>query len=260
MNADPLDLTGRTIMITGGAGALGLAITARLREHGARVAVVDVAEEAAVRRALGDPQEGFAYVHADLTSAEEATRAVAAATEALGPPDTVCCHAGIARSGALPDFSVADFDAVHELNVRSGFVVASEAARRWIADGTPGHLVFTSSWVQDVPWPGITPYAAGKAAVRALARGFARELAPHGIRANIVAPGIVDAGMARHQWETEPDYRRRASRAVPLGYLQPLESVADTFLFLCSPLASYMTGSTLLVDGGAGLYPMDGES
>lgn len=260
MNTSPLDLTGRTIMITGGAGALGVSIAALLREHGAGVAIVDVAEESKVRRALGDPEDGFAYVHADLTSDEEATRAFATVTEALGTPDTVCCHAGIARSGALPEFPVAEFDAVHELNVRSGFVVASEASRRWIADGTRGHLVFTSSWVQDVPWPGVTAYAAGKAAVRALARGFARELAPHGIRANIVAPGIVDAGMARRQWDTEPDYRSRASRAIPLGYLQPLESVANTFLFLCSPLASYMTGSTLLVDGGASLYPMDGET
>ena len=162
MTADPLDLTGRTIIITGGAGALGLAITARLREHGAGVAIVDVADETAVRRALGDPEDGFVYVHADLTSAEETERAVATVTGTLGPQDTVCCHPGIARSAAIPEFPVADFDAIHELNVRSGFVVASEAARRWIADGTRGHLVFTSSWVQDVPWPWWPPFAPGK--------------------------------------------------------------------------------------------------
>jgi NAD(P)-dependent dehydrogenase (short-subunit alcohol dehydrogenase family) len=120
-------------------------------------------------------------------------------------------------------------------------------------------LVFVSSWVQDVPWPGIAPYAASKAALRSLARSFAREFAANGIRANILAPGIVGTGMAKKQWDTEPDYRRRATRAIPLGSLQTPQSVADALIFLCSPMSAYMTGSTLLIDGGASLYPMDPE-
>jgi NAD(P)-dependent dehydrogenase (short-subunit alcohol dehydrogenase family) len=90
-----------------------------------------------------------------------------------------------------------------------------------------------------------------------LMRGMAREFASHGICVNAIAPGIVAAGMAQRQWETEPDYRRRAERAIPLGCLQPPESVADALLFLCSEAADYMTGATLLVDGGCSLYPMD---
>lgn len=89
-----------------------------------------------------------------------------------------------------------------------------------------------------------------------VARGFARELAPT-IRANIVAPGIVGVGMAKCQWDTEPQYRARAKKAIPLSAMQTPESVAHAFLFLCSPLAEYMTGSVLLIDGGASLYPMD---
>lgn len=108
-----------------------------------------------------------------------------------------------------------------------------------------------------MPWPGIAPYGASKAALRSLTRSFARELAPHGIRANALAPGIVAAGLALHQWDTDPDYRRRASKAIPLRHLQPPQSVADAFLFLASPMSAYMTGSTLLVDGGCSLYPMD---
>ncbi|MEP7358204.1 MAG: SDR family oxidoreductase, partial [Anaerolineales bacterium] len=120
-----------------------------------------------------------------------------------------------------------------------------------------GHLIFTTSWVQDVPWPEITPYSSSKAAMRALMRGFARELAPHNIRANAIAPGIVAAGLAQRQWDTDPSYRARAQKAIPLGFMQPPESVANAFLFLCSGMASYMTGSVLLVDGGCSLYPMD---
>jgi NAD(P)-dependent dehydrogenase (short-subunit alcohol dehydrogenase family) len=75
----------------------------------------------------------------------------------------------------------------------------------------------------------------------------------------VLAPGIVGVGMARRQWDDEPDYRRRARRAVPLGDLQAPSSVADALVFLCSPMSSYMTGSSLLVDGGASLYPLDPE-
>ena len=93
--------------------------------------------------------------------------------------------------------------------------------------------------------------------MKQLMRSFARELADKGIRANAVAPGIVSVGMAKRQWDTDPSYRARAQKAIPLGYMQPLESVANAFLFLCSPAADYMTGAVLLVDGGCSLYPMD---
>lgn len=88
-------------------------------------------------------------------------------------------------------------------------------------------------------------------------RGMARELATARIRVNAVAPGIVNVGLAKHQWDTEPDYRKRAEKVIPLGQLQSAVSVADALLFLCSEASDYMTGATLLVDGGCSLYPMD---
>ena len=143
------------------------------------------------------------------------------------------------------------------VNVVAAALTAQAAVRQWKETGAPGNLVFVSSWVQDVPWPGIAPYSASKAALRSMARSFAREFAVDGIRANVLAPGIVGVGMARKQWIEERDYRLRARRAVPLGQLQDPQSVADALLFLCSPMSAYMTGSTLVVDGGASLYPLD---
>jgi NAD(P)-dependent dehydrogenase (short-subunit alcohol dehydrogenase family) len=89
-----------------------------------------------------------------------------------------------------------------------------------------------------------------------LARSMARELAGHGIRVNVVAPGIVFAGMARRQYETDPAYARRASVAIPLGELGTAEQIAQATAFLCSHDAAYMTGSVLLVDGGVSLFQL----
>jgi NAD(P)-dependent dehydrogenase (short-subunit alcohol dehydrogenase family) len=252
-----LRLDGRRILITGGLGALGHGIIDVLTAAGGVVVVNDILE-------LGPstplPPGAAGYVRGDAAEAGEAARILDEASRILGDvPDTMCCHAGIVRSAPVLEATLDDVEAVWRANCLSQFAIAQEASRRWVESQRPGNLIFTGSWVQEVPWPGVAAYTSSKAALRAVVRSFARELAPAGIRANLVAPGIVGAGMAQHQWDTEPDYRARASRAVPLGRLQTPESVADAVLFLASDLSSYMTGSTLLVDGGASLYPMDGD-
>ena len=90
----------------------------------------------------------------------------------------------------------------------------------------PGRIIFTGTWVQEVPWPEIAAYSATKAGVRMLARSMARELAAHKILVNVIAPGIVNAGLARHQMETEPQYARRVRHVIPLGAPQTVEQVA----------------------------------
>lgn len=247
---NPLDLTGRRILISGGAGALGSVIVQTLTKYGAHVVINDILSK--------EGTDSGEYLKADITSEAEVVDMLDKYQTSFGAvPDVVCCHAGLVSSHPIYDFPLTEFDAHMALNVRGAFVLAKAVSKLWINTKARGHIIFTTSWVQDVPWPGIAPYNASKAALKSLTRSFARELAPHQIRANAIAPGIVAAGMAKHQWDTEPDYRQRASKAIPLGYLQPPQSVADAFLFLISPLANYMTGTTLLVDGGASLYPMD---
>ncbi|MFZ1754123.1 MAG: SDR family oxidoreductase [Caldilineaceae bacterium] len=253
---DLLDLSDKKILITGGAGAIGRVVVDVLSSHGATVVANDVVAAADAHAALPHG-ENVRYIQADATDAAEVERLYAAMEQTVGLPNVVCCHTGMVGAYSVQDYPLAEFDSLMNLNVRSSFVVAQTAAKRWIAAGTPGLLIFTTSWVQDVPWPEITPYNASKAAMKALMRGFARELAPHNIRANAVAPGIVGVGMAKRQWDTDPSYQARARKAIPLGQMQTPESVAHAFLYLCSPLAAYMTGSVLLVDGGCSLYPMD---
>lgn len=255
-----LDLSDKLVLLTGGAGAIGRVIVKTLADHGARVAVNDIVPDAdaqALFASNGIDTAKVRYFCADTTDQAAVHTLFDQITAQMGLPNVVCCHAGMVEAYPVDQYPLANFDQLLNVNLRAAFIVAQTAAQRWIAAATPGHLIFTASWVQDVPWPEITPYTASKAGMKAMARGFARELVTHHIRANVIAPGIVGVGLAKRQWDTDPSYRARAEKAIPLGYMQPPESVANAFLFLCSPLADYMTGSVLLVDGGCSLYPMD---
>jgi NAD(P)-dependent dehydrogenase (short-subunit alcohol dehydrogenase family) len=253
-------LQGQHIVISGGAGALGVGIVKMLTDHGAVMTVNDVLKPAEVMQRLSDggvdPERVF-YVQADLTRKTGVEWLVESAVEHFGSIHTALCHAGIVTTVKLIDVDVNEWDTVMAVNLRAAMLLAQTAVKHMLELGTKGQVIFTTSWVSETPWPEIGPYHTSKAGMNQLMRGFARELAADGIRANAVAPGIVGAGMAKRQWDTDPSYRARAQRAIPLGYLQPVETVANAFLFLCSPAASYMTGSVLFVDGGCSLYPMD---
>lgn len=253
-------LAGKSVLITGALGAIGQVAVAALVTHGAIVLANDIVSEddaGSIASAHGWPASRCRYVKADITRSDEVDRLFSVAVMQTGRLDIALCHAGMVQGCPILDYTEKDWDRIIDLNLKGSFLVAQGAARIMAAQRTPGKIIFTSSWVQDVPWPEITPYTVTKGAMRTLMRGMARELAPRGIRVNAIAPGIVGVGMAKRQWDTDPDYRRRAEKAIPLGELQTAESVANALLFLCSEAADYMTGATLLVDGGCSLYPMD---
>jgi len=253
-------LQGQAILITGGLGAIGKVVVTKLLAHAARVVVNDVLPQEAAEKWMktaGFASEHCVYVQADVTTVPGAQALVDRTLQSFGRLDAALCHAGMTHSSPILDYQDEDWDRIMRVNLKSAFLVAQAAARAMVARGMQGKIIFTSSWVQDTPWPDITPYNVSKSGMKMLMRGMARELAGEGIRVNSIAPGIVAVGMAKRQWDTEPDYRRRAEKAIPLGYMQPPESVADAFLFLCSHASDYMTGATLVVDGGCSLYPMD---
>jgi NAD(P)-dependent dehydrogenase (short-subunit alcohol dehydrogenase family) len=193
------------------------------------------------------------YWQADVTDRD----GVMAALSALDPLDVAIGNAGIVESAPFLEVTPEQWQAHLDVNLSGCFNVGQIAARLMAERGRPGLVLFTGSWVGEIPWPEISAYCVSKAGVRMLARSMARELAVHGIRVNVVAPGIVFAGMARRQYETDPAYARRASGVVPLGELGTAEQVAQAAAFLCSSDAAYMTGSVLLVDGGASLFQFE---
>jgi NAD(P)-dependent dehydrogenase (short-subunit alcohol dehydrogenase family) len=251
-NSESRTLDGLGIAVTGAAGDLGHAMSLELACRGARVTMIDlVSERDAEARIEAVTAVGqCSYRQADVTD----RAAVEAALAAVDPLDVAIGNAGIVEPAPFLDVTVEQWQAHLDVNLSGCFNVGQVAARMMVARGRPGLVLFTGSWVGEIPWPEIAPYCVSKAGVRMLARSMARELAIHGIRVNVVAPGIVFAGMARRQYETDPAYARRASVVVPLGELGTPEQVAQAAAFLCSPEAAYMTGSVLLVDGGASLF------
>ena len=246
------DLAGLGVAVTGAAGDLGAAMALELAGRGAVVTMLDrVPEaEASERIAAVSAAGSCAYRQVDVTD-RAGIEAALADVELL---DVAIGNAGIVDAAPFLDVSEAQWQSHLDINLTGCFNVGQAAARLMAGRGTRGQIIFTGSWVGDIPWPEISAYSVSKAGVRMLARSMARELARHRIRVNVVAPGIVMAGMARRQYETDPDYARRASVVIPLGEFGTAEQIAKATAFLCSADADYMTGTVLLVDGGVSLF------
>jgi NAD(P)-dependent dehydrogenase (short-subunit alcohol dehydrogenase family) len=254
-NSTSPQLEGLGIAVTGAAGDLGGAMSIELARRGADVTMIDrLAEGEARPRIEAVAAAGrCTYRQADVTDRAAVDEALAG----VDPLDVAIGNAGIVEPAPFLEVTHEQWQAQIDINLSGCFNVGQAAARVMVARDRPGLILFTGSWVGEIPWPEISAYCVSKAGVRMLARSMARELAAHRIRVNVIAPGIVFAGMARRQYETDPAYARRASVVVPLGELGTPEQVARATAFLCSPEAEYMTGSVLLVDGGASLFQFE---
>ena len=250
-------LAGLGVVVTGGAGDIGVAIGAELLRRGARVTLIDRKSEQEAEAWLDRIGEAgsVAYRQADVRDRP----ALEHALRSVDPLDVAIGNAAVVESAPFLEITDEQWNTHLDVNLTGCFNLGQAAARLMVERGATGRIIFTGSWVQDVPWPEIAAYSASKAGLRMLARSMARELAQHRILINVLAPGIVNAGLARRQLETEPQYARRAAKAIPLGELQTAEQVARAMAFLCSPDADYITGAVLLADGGCSLFQFDEE-
>jgi NAD(P)-dependent dehydrogenase (short-subunit alcohol dehydrogenase family) len=232
------------VLVTGAGHGLGAAIARHAAGGGARVGVLDLDATAAEEVAAGLPDA--VALAADTT--DEA--AVEGVLDTLGDaPDAVVCNAGIVRFGPLKDLALSDWRAVVDVNLTGTFVTARAAARRMMDAGKRGAIVSIASMNGVAPGPNAGAYAATKAGVMMLTQQMAVEWGPAGIRCNAVAPGMIDAGMSAPIF-ADPEFRQRRESKVPLGRLGTADDIARAVTWLLSDAADYVTGQTLLVDGG----------
>ena len=254
-------LNGQVVAITGGLGDIARATAERLLSEGARVALLDLAARGDHPWLTARSGDEVIFAPADVSDRTQVDAALAAVTRHFGRLDVLIANAGMVANQAFLDVDATSWEDTLRINLSGAFHCAQAAARIMVAQvprgALRGKILFTSSWVQDMPWPEGAAYATSKAGLKMLAKVMAQELAAQGVTVNVLAPGIVMAGLSARIHAEDPAFRSRVSGAIPLGQMQSAESVAGAFFFLCSQDADYMTGATLLVDGGASLVKRD---
>ncbi|MFI6503643.1 SDR family NAD(P)-dependent oxidoreductase [Nonomuraea typhae] len=238
---------GRLVLVTGGASGIGRAVARAFAEAGDRPVLADVDGPAAEKAAA---EIGAASVTMDVTDAASVQSALAGVTAAHGRVEVLVNNAGIvAGGGPLAELPVEVFDRVVAVNLRGTFLVTRAVAGQMIASGRGGCVVNVSSAGARQPTAGLGHYEATKAAVEALTRSTALELAPHGIRANAVAPGPVLTPMTAGLM-ADPRARAAWESRIPLGRIAATDDVTPLVLFLASAAAAHITGVVVPVDGG----------
>ncbi len=243
-----IDLHGKRALVTGASRGIGAAIALALAESGADVAFTyqHSAEKAvAVAKSIEKTGRRVVAIQADSADPEAISRSVSEAASTLGGLDILVNSAAIGHTGMIADLDVHDYQAVMNINVRAP-VLFAKAVIPHLAGG--GRIITIGSALGErVPFPGITLYAMSKAALTSFTRGLSRELGPNGITVNLVQPGATNTDANPADGEAA-DFQRSLTS---LGrYAEPRE-IANSVVFLASPAASVITGTTLTVDGGS---------
>ena len=243
------EFAGKTVVITGAAGIYGSQLAADFANAGARLFLTDrdAAGLAAVRGQLG--QAEIASATADLTDPGSIT-ALCRQILAQGMPDIVIHNAGIYPFGGLFDTPVEMWDRIMHVNLRAPFLITQALAEAMVAGKRKGVFIFIGSGAGQVLRTNGLAYCTSKRGLEWLMKGIALELAPHGIRANLVAPGLAlgSAGTAFPE-----GYAEAMAKRVPLGRAIAPGELGAAVMFLASDQAAYITGTSLSVDGGGAI-------
>ncbi|WP_432094994.1 2,3-dihydro-2,3-dihydroxybenzoate dehydrogenase [Streptomyces sp. bgisy100] len=255
------DFSGKVALVSGAAGGIGEAVVLALAEAGASVAAVDLDAEAlrALERKAGGERTSVTGFVADVGSAEQVGTVVPEVERRLGPIDQLVNCAGVLRAGSALSLTEEDWEHTFSVNAGGVFRLSTAVARR-MAGRERGAIVTVASNAAQVPRMHMSAYAASKAAAVAFTKNLGLELAGHGVRCNVVAPGSTDTAMLRSLWHDESGPRGSLDGVpeeyrvgIPLGRFARPSDVAHAVCFLLSDRASHITLHDLVVDGGAAL-------
>ena len=240
----------KRVVITGAAGIYGGWIAAAFAREGARLCLSDMRREMldGVVERLGLDRATTLLHGTDLTDSSSIRELALLIAAEWGAPDIVVNNAGVyPRTGVLIDLEDAEFDRIMAVNVRAPFIVTKHLARLMVTQSVAGAFVNIGSGAARQMPTGSVTYCMSKTALERLSKGQALELAPHGIRVNVVEPGFAPGSDFSY---LPPDYVERMTARIPLGRNSRPEDAAGMVLYLCSPAASYITGAVVAVDGG----------
>jgi NAD(P)-dependent dehydrogenase (short-subunit alcohol dehydrogenase family) len=242
-------LLGHRAVITGGGSGIGRAVCQRFAAHGATVAVLDIDLASATKTA--DTIGGLA-IEVDVTDADAMRVAVDDAAARLGGVSLLMNNAGGSTMAPLAGWDPDEWDRLVRLNL-TGVFNGMRAGVPHLLAGGGGAVVNTSSISATRPSAGEAPYSAAKAGVMALTASAALEYGP-AIRVNAVAPGMIRTNLTRPLLDGLPDEVARYQRTTPMGRVGDPEDIADVVVFLCCDMARFITGQTVVVDGGMTLH------
>lgn len=240
------DFTGKVALVTGAASGIGAAITQRLRSAGASVLLADIDAD---RLAAAPTDDRLRTAVTDVTRSADVQAACAAAVDAFGGLDLVFNVAGAATLGTVLDGDEGDWHSTIDLVLGGVYHGVRHGGRAIRETGRGGAIVNVASLNAHVPLHGGSSYASGKAGVEMLTKNAALELQRHGIRVNAVLPGLVRTPLTAGWFDGGPVERDFAARIL-MGRAAEPDELAGPALFLAGPDASYVTGTSLTVDGG----------
>lgn len=243
-----IDLSGKRVLITGALGIYGAWIADAFARAGAALCLTD-RDAARLPGRLADANAAAgSFVHAaDMTDDPGLAGLADAVASRWGSADILINNAGIYPSGFLLDIDAAEWDRIMDINVRAPFVLTQLVAKQMIAAGVKGSVVNISSGAAHKMRRSVVPYCLSKTALDRLTKGFALELAEFGIRVNAVEPGFAAGSTASPLTET---HVQKTTAGIPLGRASGPNDAAAAILFLCSDEATYITGTSVAVDGG----------
>lgn len=243
------------IVITGGARGIGKACAERFSAEGARVAVLDIDEAAAISTA--EALDSGLAIQCDVTDRDSMQGAIEAVLEAWGRVDVLVANAGVYRGAPLPEVSLEDWRLVLAVNL-TGVMLACQVVAPTMMQQAGGSIVIMSSMGAKTSWPATAAYSASKSGELGLMRSVAQELGPHNVNCNAVCLGHADTEMMRavdariceeNGWEPET-YLQQLAETNPMKRLGTVEETAALIAFLASEEARYINGQAIEIDGG----------
>lgn len=257
-------LDGHVAVVTGASSGLGAAVAAALGSAGARVVVNYRRDQDGAGRTVeairAAGSEAIA-VQADVSREDEVEHLFAAAVERFGTVHVLVANAGLQQDAAAEAMTLGAWKEVLDVNLTGQFLCCRAAIREFLRRGPApevsravGKIVCISSVHEVIPWAGHVNYAASKGGVMLMMKTLAQEFAGRGIRVNGIAPGAIQTPINRDAWD-DPEARSKLLALIPYGRIGEPEDIGRAALWLASDASDYVTGTSLVVDGGMCLYP-----